>query len=373
MQSYFLKRELGLILQSMEEAKGLHECINKIRYAIPDFETLVGKAAEGGAPGTEIANQLRRYGSHIKQILEDVGPRKLFASIERLTDAINRSALFYSEAPNQVTELKQAIDKFSEYYEAYITSYSSQDAITLVIITKQVAALIDGFTIAARLAYASIDEDELLATPETQISIFLPEQNGVQDFADKLNAIYELYELFSRLLHPKSVVEPLTIKKIESGSFWAKFAGDSKVIGLIVEIIRKGASFLYRNYTHEGKINAIPGTLEKLNSILEFSDQLKKRGIDTADLHEELRLGSVTVAKSLNTLLNGQREIVVNNKAESVALEMERSLKLGNVNPRLTSGTSNMYLGSNKETNDNSSSESGLLPNLDNGNNADKT
>ena len=67
-------------------------------------------------------------------------------------------------------------------------------------------------------------------------------------------------------------------------------------------------SYVYRNYTAEGKLKTIPEKIEVVESILELSKKLKLEGQDTEKLDRKIRRSSLLIASELNMLLaNGAR------------------------------------------------------------------
>jgi hypothetical protein len=132
------------------------------------------------------------------------------------------------------------------------------------------------------------------------------------------------YEELCRLLDLSPNEYPLEIIKVEVGSLWLRIFGESRVISLISRFIESTASYLYRNFTSEGKLTAIPQKVDVINSILKLSDNLEQSGIDNSVLKENIQQSSIIVAQQLNQLLAGEPVVNVNGEVYSVGEAWEK-------------------------------------------------
>ncbi len=121
----------------------------------------------------------------------------------------------------------------------------------------------------------------------------------------KLQSIFNLYTNICNLLKISTSHYPLTIQHLKTGSLWVKFFGESTVISLCTKLIESAISYLHRNHTIEGKINAIPKKLEALEACLEFSKKLEEAGFDTTSLNTNLNDSALVISTELNKLLSG--------------------------------------------------------------------
>ncbi|PNG11764.1 hypothetical protein CXK97_21750 [Stutzerimonas stutzeri] len=159
-----------------------------------------------------------------------------------------------------------------------------------------------------------------------ELSLYISNVYGLRDFANKLNAISDLYDLLAELLEISTAECPIVVDQIEAGSLWSKVFGDSRIIGIMIDLLRGSAGFIYRNYTKEGQLTTIPGKLESLDKILDLSGRLQAQGIETDKIKEELRIATVSIAKNLNKLIDNQQRIEINGESHSIAEEFVRSL-----------------------------------------------
>lgn len=269
---------------------------------------------------TNISNSAR-------SITSNVSPRALFREIEDLSAAL--STMQASErSPTELSRAKDVLNDFSESYETYIANYKIPDAVALIYAARKLATTLDKLSARHAFVIENLENADPTHSNEgmTELSLYLSNVYGLRDFANKLNAISDLYELLAELLKISTTESPIIIDQIEAGSLWSKVFGDSRIIGIMVDLLSSSAGYIYRNHTKEGQLTSIPGKLESLDKILDLSNRLQEQGIDTDDIKEQLRIATVGIAKNLNKLIDHQQRIEVNGESHSVADEFVRRL-----------------------------------------------
>lgn len=119
---------------------------------------------------------------------------------------------------------------------------------------------------------------------------------------------------------------PIRILKIESGSLLASILGHSEVVNLLTKFIGSAATYIYGNYTDNGKLNSIPRKVETIDSVLKLRDNLKNSGIAIDDMDENISKAAVAVAKDLNALISGEAKIKLNDRVISVGEEVQKKM-----------------------------------------------
>ncbi|WP_350604199.1 hypothetical protein [Pseudoalteromonas sp. SMN1298-MNA-CIBAN-0114] len=198
----------------------------------------------------------------------------------------------------------------------------------------KIEALLDGLKSGLNFYLENIDAS-IEDNNGSELSIVLSSTFTLSEFILKLQSIEKIYNELCMLSNVSSDDFPIEILKIESGSLWAKVFGDSKVIALMTSLIESGVSFVYRNYTVEGKISSIPKKVETIESILKLKSKLKKEGVDVTELTEHLNKSSIIIAKELNKLISGQAEVIINEKKLSIGDEMQKNLIESNENLKI--------------------------------------
>jgi hypothetical protein len=326
MLSFQLKQELEVLLRAYEEAQDFREGLKLINEAFPVLNDLLSRLAESSSKGNEAANNMREHLNQLRKKVAPISPRKFFASMEEFQSQLAAASGLRIEDLGLINQIASRIDAFAENYENYIKSYTAQAAGPLIVEARTLSEMLDGFHLAVRLAYVNL-EGEPLAENEMSLTIYLPDSMPLDQFAARLLAIHRLYQELAHLMGVDLSQAPLRLQKIESGSFWAKVFGDSRVIKFIVESLRASASFIYRNYTEEGRLGAVPQKLDSLNAVMDFSNRLKEQGVDISEIHEQLRLSAVHIAKDINVLVGGQSSVTINGETQSVGAEVQKSLE----------------------------------------------
>lgn len=326
MLSFELRQKVDEILAAYKNANHFIDGLEMINESVPHMDSFLQQIAEGGNMSNSAANDLRNYLVQLKGKIIDIGPRNFFASMERFQKDLKETGKCGLDDLNIIDNITKKIDVFSEIYENYIGSYNRPLAASLTIQSRNLLSLLKGFQTALLLVKENLELPQCDIEERKELSILLPLSMGLDEFAVKLLAINEIYKELSLLLGNSIIEQPIIIQKIESGSFWVRLFGNSKVISLIVNLVNSGAVFIYRNCTNEGKLTAIPRKVQAIDSVLGLSKKLEKEGIDIKQMKDHIQKSSVCIAKELNTLLDGQPEIIINGQRHSVGEELQKKL-----------------------------------------------
>lgn len=170
---------------------------------------------------------------------------------------------------------------------------------------------------------------------EEPLAIWLPADFDLGSFARRLLAMQTLYSELCMLFSISESDHPLRISKIESGSLWAKFFGESRVIGLITTFIQEAAKWMYRNQTSQGKISSVAMKIDAVDAMLGLNARLKAAGLDTVGMEKHIEKSAFIISRDLSTLLDGQSSVTVNNVEISAVTEHHRQLFEPSVRPQL--------------------------------------
>ncbi|WP_297810238.1 hypothetical protein [uncultured Methylophaga sp.] len=327
MLSFQLKREIEVILTAYDEAAEFRDGIRIINESFPGLSDLLAKIGESGGKGADAGNKMRTHLAQLRNKVQPISPRSFFSSMEEFQRQLQKSTELKIDDLGLIDQISSRIETFSDHYEEYIKTYTAQSAGPLIVEARSLSEMLDGFQLALRLAHRNLDDQEQASVSERELTIYLPEMMPLDDFAQRLLAIHRLYEVIAQIIGVDVSEAPLRLQKAESGSLWSKVFGDSRVIGLIVDFLRSSVTYLYRSYTKEGRISAIPQKLDSLDKVMNFSERLRAEGIDTSEINELLRTSAVGIAKDINSLLGDQREITINGETQSLANEVQNSLE----------------------------------------------
>ena len=229
--------------------------------------------------------------------------------------------------------------RFAEVFEVYATHYRIPDALVML----EEAMGLRQALLALRESLQATDAALIYAGPltegEARVTLVLWSQLTFDEFVQKLAALLEVCSQLSIILQVSLREHPIRIVKIESGSLWADLLGYPKLVDLVVHLVEGTAGWMYRKFTNEGNISAIPREVAALESIVGLVPHLRAAGVDTEKLRETIEIASVRIAENLNVLLAGEPRIEVNGTVHSVSVTMEgRFLEEARRRPLLAQG-----------------------------------
>jgi len=311
MLSYHVNHRLEIILDQINGVNYFLENINVLADGLNDFDDIFKKMSENDVNSVySFSKKLTNFKSKIKLIK----PRKFFSELEQLELILdNISEEMFEE--KDVLKLRSYLDDFSNKYENFLESHTTFDIFMLMQSAKAIQSQVDTLLYMFNF-YLRISENQEIKQKDDyeSLSIILSSSMTLSEFVKKLEAIEKIYDELIALFDISSTNNPLQIHKIESGSLFAKIAGNKKIIELMTHFIGSSVSFLYRNYTDEGKLDALPRKYDAIEKALEFSKQLNDAGLDTKSIDEEIQKSAVIIAKELTNLVANESEIIVNNE-----------------------------------------------------------
>jgi len=292
-------------------------------------EELVSKLAStlntSGAGAITAHDSVRAAVLKSGEVIKQVSSRKLFVTIDGIENALQNYDNELMNSPDRsIIRLKNLITHFSSQYELFVRSYDGFRSMELIVIAGKLLAALLIFKETLLSIRSQLENPMESYENMGSLKVFLISHLDLDLFAKKLSAISEIYTELCSLMGISVNEHPAKIAKIESGSFWVKFFGDSKVTTLMTDLIASGASYLYRNFTHEGKVVSIPKKVEAIEAILNLSLKLEGQGIDTSKIKEHIEKSSVVLARNLHLLLAGEAVVEVNETRYSVGEVLEK-------------------------------------------------
>jgi hypothetical protein len=222
---------------------------------------------------------------------------------------------------------KKAFEDFAEEYEQFITAQQLGEGARLLLSAQRADVAVSSSIEFTSIVLKNLcPESETFPFSENRLEIYLSSETDFHLFLEKVTALEQIYEELCHLLNVSPQREPLKIVKIESGSVWTRLTGNQAVVTAIAGAISKAAHYVYRNHTKEDQLASIPNKVGTIESVLHLHDELKKRGIETRDLDEHIKIASVRVGNHLEKLFEGEEQIEVN--GEVIALTPGGQLKL---------------------------------------------
>ncbi|RZI59749.1 MAG: hypothetical protein EOP14_03890 [Pseudomonas sp.] len=289
---------------------------------------------------SQAASNYHQRFANLAGLLPQIRNRAFFDSQKNLASDIARLSDQWPESKAWLEKVHSGIDRFAEMYDDYLRTRNIEDAFSLAVNAKALLLDIEGM-------FNSLDAIlKSFQTPEPSddrmsLTIYLPGYIGIADIAKKLHAINEIYEEACGLLKISMAEYPLTIDKLESGSLFVKLVGSRIVLAAIIFWLGNGASYMYRNTTAEGQIEAISQKVDKIDKILGLRQSLVEAQIDTSQMDHHIQKSAIKVASDLEVLLT-QSSIVINGdvisrqteiakmNSESITYDAPKKIELSN-------------------------------------------
>jgi hypothetical protein len=278
--------------------------------------------------GLETSNAKSLF-ENIRNTINQIPLKEVFVGISNLEGSIDEVVLELGNSSNPFAGLRSDLESFNRSYDSFFQRNSYGEIINIVYSAN---SLVEDFeTIHKFIVSLKVNLIEHIEYGEfyQEATIFLNSKYSYREFIQKLDAIQEIYSEICLLMSISESEFPLQIIKIESGSLFAWIFGEAKVIDLFVGFIKDTVSFFYRQFTNEGKIEALSKHGEALEKILALNIKLEEAGIDTSESKEIISKSSVIIATKLNYLLLGEPEIELNGELLSLDSNLKQKYLTG--------------------------------------------
>lgn len=328
MVSFQKRDEAVKLLHGFEEATVFFHVLEVINSHFPDIDEYLIQIGEGGNTAHTAANQLHNHLNTLKNALHECDIREFYRSLEAFQERLENFGDLGIDTQETGKNISNSIDAFSAKYGLYIRSYTSQSAAPVIIEARKLSSMLDGFrSVLLFFSSSLLDEDREAAYENSKsLSLFLSSSMSIERFAGKLISINLIYKETCDLLSVSASEYPLVVQKIESGSLKIDLFGNDKVIGLMIMFISSTATYVYTNYTTDGKLSAIPQKVEQVDSVLQLTLRLEEAGVEVSEAKENISKAAVALSKQLNTLIEGEVEVAVNEKSYSLGNEVQKKL-----------------------------------------------
>lgn len=304
---------------------------NYLENIFPQLEAL----AMGGNKLPQIGNNIHNLFIGSSDLTSQINIRKFFQGFDQFIGTLEKINSKWSSKHDRFKKLQDDAEKFAELYGSYLSTKVPTIAYKLVFSARQLELELNTtFDLLASVRSTLVPE-EIPNNSESAISIILPEQFSLKSFANRLIALQTIYSELCNLFNVSEIDSPLRIQKVESGSLWALLFGNTKVTEFMAEAIKSTASFVYRNFTTEGKISSIPMKVEAIDSLLGLTKRLEEEGINTSEIRPNIEKSAIKISKEISTLIEGQSKITVNKSTLSINAEVEKMLIEGIKPPML--------------------------------------
>lgn len=249
---------------------------------------------------------------HSDLLYELVSIRKIFENNENLFNSYSNTLI-------------RLIDDFISCHHKYIQDYRIDDGLKLILTANKLFGVLYGILSTIEGTYLKFEEKEYTINENnTELWLIMNPDMELPIVTLKLTAIVNIYRELCELLNINYLDYPLKIIKIETGSLWIRLFGETQIIKFIKEIFEKAIGYFHRNFTNEGKIEAIPKKIEVIEQTLHLRESLKKGGLKTEKLDQNIEKSAIILTENLNKLLQDQPVISIDGYQFSVGKTIEK-------------------------------------------------
>lgn len=326
MHGFELQRHIERFFAGSEKFQPFFTVIAELAGSAEGLTGHLEKISKGGQGQNEGAAHIYNHLAGVHQKTSTVSQRQFFKALDHFQATLSE---FHPAQFNQIkllAELVQEIEEFSAIYDTFITRGSPVNALPVILAAQALFSRLQMLLCCFELFDELIGNHDIAGSSEEPLTLWLPAHFDLSGFARRLQAVQTLYSELCMLLSISEHDHPLRISKIESGSLWAKFFGESRVIGLIASFVEQAALWMYRNHTAEGKITSVSMKIEAVDAMLELTARLKEAGLQTEGMDAHIEKSAFVISRDLAILLDGQSSITVNEKVISASTEHNRPL-----------------------------------------------
>lgn len=325
-----LRQSIDIFLERVASSKLFLEGLGKISEYSENSLPYTEEISMGGTNRiNEAGSKLYSHYSNLPRIISGINNRQFFKDLENFQHALKALQAEWSENCQPFDHLFRDIELFANIYDAYLVNRGGENALKLLTFAQQLDNEIPILIGVLSSARDAIGPQEVPRIQDSKISVVLPEHFSLKDFAERLLALQSIYSELCALFQVSEVDHPLRIGKVESGSLWALLFGNTRIVEMMASFIEKSASWVYRNYTTEGKLNGLPRKVEAIDALLELTKRMEESNLNVSEMKPNIEKAALMLSKDLMTLIDGQPNITVNDEKLSLHDAVNQALLEG--------------------------------------------
>ncbi|MCU9815821.1 hypothetical protein [Paraclostridium sp. AKS73] len=135
-----------------------------------------------------------------------------------------------------------------------------------------------------------------------------------------------VYVIYDKLCEIANIKEELVIARVETGSLFAKFAGNASILKLVEKIIGTVHDIGVRNLTREGKKKNLVESTDLFKDHFNILKEMESMGMDVSEPKEIANETLVILMKQSNILLTASPDIRINEKTLSKSEDVKKLL-----------------------------------------------
>jgi len=335
MHGFELQRHIEHFFDQHEQFQTFLTVLSELAGHADGMTPFLERITKGGQHQNDGAAYLHSHLTAVHQATSGMSQRQFFKALDQFQVALSQLYPTQFVQAGLVADIIQQVEDFSVIYDTFITRGSAANALPVILAARALYSRIQILMQSVELFDALTGNHDIAGNAEEPLTIWLPAHFDLGSFARRLLAMQTLYSELCMLFSISESDHPLRISKIESGSLWAKFFGESRIIGLITTFIKEAAKWMYRHQTSEGKISSVAMKIDAVDAMLGLNARLKAAGLDTVGMEKHIEKSAFIISRDLSTLLDGQSSVTVNSVEISAVTEHHRQLLEPSARPQL--------------------------------------
>ncbi|MDY6993967.1 MAG: hypothetical protein SVR94_15370 [Pseudomonadota bacterium] len=341
MNAYVLAKEIDkLLFLYLDPESWLIKTLYELIYLDPqsntyllDFEIFLRKLLKSNSFFADkfsklrsTSNELNENIDRLQKRLKKISAKELFPRLAQLEHSLHVVSQCLQQEALVIKTISNSVSRFSSAFDTYL-EFHTYDATIHVFLTA--VELENNIKFLKNILHLIRDNLEIFQTQEhndTALSLLFANEVEFKQFVEKLIAIHMIYEELGQLLNRSLDESPIRLVKVKAGSLWVKVTGEAQVISLMRSLLESSALYIYRNDTPNGTLMTLPRELESLDKVLHLSKRLEEQGINTTTTHDHIQKASISLARQLNILFEGQHSLEINNTEYSIKNSSDNNL-----------------------------------------------
>jgi len=258
--------------------------------------------------------------NQIKQIIQKekaIKFRNLIVQSARLEEGLQSAQSFLNKEDSYysdfLSEIEQNLENFLSCYENHTRAYSVSSCLSLSVSASELnSSLAATKEVLGGVLSLNISSEIEVNAELGSLDLYLSNVTSLKSFAQKLDALSEIYNELINLYGLTENDYPIVIEHLENGSLWVKIAGHTLTATLLTSILTTATLHYQEQFTVTGQLNQLPVAVKVADNLLKISESLEKDGVDTSEIKENVESATRKISKKLDILLGDQPSVEIN-------------------------------------------------------------
>ena len=320
MLSSILINDVNKLIRAALDAETLFAILSELAatHAVIDAQipAFLQNSDRWNAPASQIHTQL----ASAARTLQGKSLRQIFAAAELMADALQVFEAGFPMPPD--APLSTAVKDFAALLDTFSTSHSAEHGASLIEKGSRLSANLTRY-ISAQEGTVERLYPEPIGDEDDTLTLVLYEAHSLAEIADKLLTLQDICTFLEKALRQSDDLDvSFRVRKIETDCLSVELLAQKIGIAALKRLLSAGAQYVYRNYTTEGKLKyGVPLAVDALSKMVKLSATLKKAGIDSVKIDEQITQNSTFLAEKVGKLI-GHKEVRVDGDSYSPEVEV---------------------------------------------------